>query len=210
VTRRLLLGTRNAGKVAELRALLKGLDVELQSVSDLEDPPPDPPEDAPTYGENAIFKALAYARATGLQTIADDSGLEVDALDGGPGVFTRRYAGPGATDDDNNAKLLAELGDLPAARRGARYVCVLALALPGDAGPRGGLRIIAKRGTCRGRIATGAKGDGGFGYDPIFEPWSEPPGGQTLGEWSAEAKNAISHRSRAAARMTSVLRGLGF
>jgi XTP/dITP diphosphohydrolase len=86
-------------------------------------------------------------------------------------------------------------------------VCVLALALPGDAGPRGGLRVITRRGTCRGRIATAPKGDGGFGYDPIFEPWSEPPGGQTLGEWSAGAKNAISHRSRAARRMAPCFAG---
>ena len=86
---------------------------------------------------------------------------------------------------------------------------MLALALPGEAGPRGGLRILIRRGTCRGRIAAAPRGDGGFGYDPIFEPASEPPGGQTLGEWSAEAKNAISHRS-GAARMSPVLRSLGF
>ncbi len=134
----------------------------------------------------------------------------MDALGGGPGVRTRRYSGPDATDASNNELLLRELGSLPAERRGARYVCVLALALPGQAGPRGGLEILVRRGTCRGRIATQLRGDGGFGYDPLFEPWSEPPGGQTLGQWSAEAKNAISHRSRAAARMAPVLRSLGF
>ncbi len=89
-------------------------------------------------------------------------------------------------------------------------MCVLALALPDEAGPRDGLGAIVRRGTCRGRIATGPKGDGGFGYDPIFEPEQEPPGGRTLGEWSSAEKNAISHRSRAARRMAPVLRGLGF
>jgi XTP/dITP diphosphohydrolase len=132
----------------------------------------------------------------------------VEALNGGPGVFTRRYAGPDATDADNNAKLLRELARLPADRRGARYVCVLAVALPAATGPRGGFRILTRRGTCRGRIATGLRGDGGFGYDPLFEPAQEPPGGRTLGQWSAAEKHAISHRSRAAARMSPMLRSL--
>ena len=141
---------------------------------------------------------------SGLPTLADDSGLEVDALGGGPGVFTRRYSGPEATDASNNAKLLRELAGLPPDRRGARYVCVLALALPGDTGARGGLRILTRRGTCRGRIATGLRGDGGFGYDPLFEPPGEPPDGRTLGQWSAAEKHAVSHRSRAARRMVAV------
>ena len=89
-------------------------------------------------------------------------------------------------------------------------MCVLALALPADSGPNGGLEPRVRRGTCRGRIATAPRGDGGFGYDPIFEPESEPPGGRTLGQWSADAKNAISHRSRAARRMAPVLRSMGF
>jgi XTP/dITP diphosphohydrolase len=169
----------------------------------------EPEETGATFETNAAIKARYYAARAGLPTLADDSGLEVDALGGGPGVFTRRYSGPDATDESNNAKLLRELAGLPAERRGARYVCVLALALPGEAGPRGGLRLVYRRGTCRGRIATAAKGDGGFGYDPIFEPWSEPPGGHTLGQWSAAQKHAISHRSRAAARMRPTLRDLG-
>jgi XTP/dITP diphosphohydrolase len=88
-------------------------------------------------------------------------------------------------------------------------VCVLAIALPGEAGPRGGLRILTRRGTCAGRIATGLRGEAGFGYDPLFEPAAEEPGGRTLGQWSAAEKNAISHRSKAARRMSPVLRGLG-
>jgi len=206
----LLVATRSQHKLRELRELLDlGDDVELIGPDDLGiDGEPD--ETGETFETNARIKARFYAARSGLPTLADDSGLEVDALDGGPGVRTRRYAGPDATDADNNAMLLRELTGLPAERRGARYVCVLALALPGEAGPRGGLRIIARRGTCRGRIATGLRGDGGFGYDPLFEPAQEPPGGRTLGQWSAAEKHAISHRARAAARMAPVLRSLGY
>jgi XTP/dITP diphosphohydrolase len=145
-----------------------------------------------------------------LPALADDSGLEVEALGGAPGVRTRRYAGPNATDADNNAKLLGALEDLPPEQRGARYVCVLALALPADAGLRGGLPVTFTRGTCHGRIATSARGTGGFGYDPIFEPASERPGGATLGLWTPAQKHAISHRARAARRMTPHLERLGF
>jgi XTP/dITP diphosphohydrolase len=208
--RRLLVATRSAHKLRELRELLGvGPGVELVSPDDagIEG---EPDETGLTFETNARIKARYYASRSGLPTLADDSGLEVDALDGAPGVFTRRYAGPDATDADNNAKLLRALEDVGPGRRGARYVCVLALAMPGEAGPGGGLHILTRRGTCRGRIAPAPRGIGGFGYDPIFEPAPEPPGGQTLGEWSAEAKNAISHRSRAAARMSPVLRELGF
>jgi XTP/dITP diphosphohydrolase len=207
--RRLLVATRSRHKLRELHDLL-GVpdDVELVSPDDL-GIAGEPEETGETFETNARIKARFYAARSGLPTLADDSGLEVDALDGGPGVRTRRYAGPDATDQANNAKLLHELAGLPPERRGARYVCVLALALPAEAGPRGGLRTVTRRGTCRGRIATAPGGDGGFGYDPIFEPSSEPPGGQTLGQWSAEAKNAISHRSRAARGMAPLLRSLG-
>jgi XTP/dITP diphosphohydrolase len=206
--RRLLVATRSPHKLRELAELLDlPPGVELLSPDDVGiDGEPD--ETGLTFETNARIKARYYAARSGLPTLADDSGLEVDALNGGPGVFTRRYAGPDATDADNNAKLLRELSGLPADRRGARYVCVLALALPGEAGPRGGLRILARRGTCRGRIATGLRGTGGFGYDPLFEPVQEPPGGRTLGQWSAAEKHAISHRSRAATRMAPVLRAL--
>ena len=208
--RRLLVATRSRHKLRELRDLLSLADgVELLSPDDL-GIPDEPEETGETFETNARIKARFYAARTGLPTLADDSGLEVDALGGGPGVRTRRYSGPDATDASNNELLLRELTGLPPERRGARYVCVLALALPGAAGPRGGLEVLVRRGTCRGRIATELRGDGGFGYDPLFEPWSEPPGGQTLGQWSAEAKNAISHRSRAAKRMVPVLRSLGF
>ncbi|HEY5628206.1 MAG TPA: non-canonical purine NTP pyrophosphatase, partial [Candidatus Limnocylindrales bacterium] len=164
----------------------------------------EPVEDGATFAANARIKARFAARATGLPALADDSGIEVDALGGGPGVHTRRYAGPTATDADNNAKLLRELGDLPAARRGARYVCVLVLAVPEPDAP-GGLRLVARRGSSRGRIATEPRGSGGFGYDPIFEPAGERPGGRTFGQYAAPEKHAISHRARAARRMAPIL-----
>jgi len=168
----------------------------------------EPVEDGLTFETNARIKARFAARATGLPALADDSGIEVEALGGLPGVRTRRYAGPNATDDENNAKLLRELADVRVARRGARYVCVLALALPDPAGPAG-LDIRTRRGTTRGRIAFEPRGSGGFGYDPLFEPARERPGGRTFGEYSAPAKDAISHRGRAARRMARALRDLG-
>ena len=206
---RLLVATRSTHKLRELRELLSLDRGELVSLEEL-GIPGDPVEDGETFEANAALKARFGARASGLPTLADDSGIEVDALGGGPGVRTRRYAGEDATDQQNNAKLLAALEGLPAGERGARYVCVLALALPSSAGPRGGLPLTLARGTCRGRIATAPKGSGGFGYDPIFEPASEPPGGRTLGLWSAAEKHAISHRAGAARRMTPTLRDLGF
>ena len=207
--RRLVVATRSAHKLAELRQLLDVPGVELVSLDDL-GVEGDVDETGATFEANAALKARHAARATGLPALADDSGLEVDALGGGPGVRTRRYAGEQATDAQNNAKLLAALDGLPPDRRGARYVCVLALARPSDAGPRGGIPVTLVRGTCRGRIAAAARGSGGFGYDPIFEPRSEAPGGRTLGEWSAEEKNAISHRGAAARRMSPILRRQGF
>jgi XTP/dITP diphosphohydrolase len=205
---RLLIATRSSHKLRELRELLSLERAELVSLEEL-GIPGEPVEDGSTFEANAAIKARFGARASGLLTLADDSGLEVDALGGGPGVRTRRYAGEDATDADNNAKLLRELAGLPPERRGARYVCVLALARPGDAGPRGGLPLVYARGTVRGRIATVPTGTGGFGYDPIFEPATEPPGGRTLGLWTAAQKNAISHRARAARRMAPRLAALG-
>jgi XTP/dITP diphosphohydrolase len=206
---RLLVATRSTHKLAELRQLLALPRAELVTLDDV-GIDEDVEETGSTFEANARLKARFAARASGLPSLADDSGIEVDALGGRPGVRTRRYAGEDATDAQNNAKLLGELDGLPPERRGARYVCVLALALPGRAGPRGGQPVISVRGTCRGRIAATGKGNGGFGYDPIFEPASEPPGGRTLGEWSQDEKNRISHRGAAARRMTPILRELGF
>lgn len=209
VSPRILVATRSTHKLRELRQLLHPRVAALVSLDDI-GIDHEVEEHGQTFAANASLKARAYARASGLPTLADDSGIEVDALGGGPGVRTRRYAGDDATDEENNAKLLGALAGLPPERRGARYVCVLALALPDRVGPRGGLSLILRRGTCRGRIATEPRGSGGFGYDPIFEPASEPPGGRTLGRWSPAEKNAISHRARAARRMAPVLHDLGF
>lgn len=206
---RLVIATRSPHKLAELRDLLALDRADFLTLDDL-GVEGDVEETGTTFETNARIKARHGAVATGLPTLADDSGLEVEALGRAPGVRTRRYAGPNATDADNNTKLLRELDGIPPERRGARYVCVLALALPDARGPRGGFRVRTVRGTCRGRIATAPHGTGGFGYDPIFEPESEPPGGRTLGLWTPAEKNRISHRGAAARRMSPILRELGF
>jgi XTP/dITP diphosphohydrolase len=200
--RRLLIATRSEHKLRELRELLSLEHAKLVSLEGV-GVEGDPIEDGQTFRTNAAIKARFGLRATGLPTLADDSGIEVDALGGGPGVRTRRYAGEQATDAENNAKLLAALDGLPPHRRGARYVCVLALAMPGAP-------LAFAQGTCRGRIAAAPRGAGGFGYDPIFEPASEPVGGRTFGVWTPEEKNRISHRARAARRMAPRLAELGF
>jgi len=203
---RLVVATHSGHKVRELRALLHLSDVELVSLDDL-GIEGEPVEDGATYRTNARIKARHAARLTGLPALADDSGIEVGVLGGAPGVRTRRFAGPDATDDDNNRKLLAELAGVPPERRGARYVCALTLAIP-DPGSPGGLRLVDRRGVCRGRIAVVPRGTGGFGYDPIFEPEPEPPGGRTFGLYAADEKAAISHRGRAARRMAPVIERL--
>jgi XTP/dITP diphosphohydrolase len=209
---RVVVATRSAHKLRELRQLLEPAGAELIGLDEAGVPPGDEPvEYGTTFEANARIKARYYARLSGLPTLADDSGIEVEALGGAPGVHTRRYAGPDATDADNNSRLLTALAGLLPDRRAARYVCVLVLAdgRPVARGARGGIPILAEtRGTCRGRIATEPRGGGGFGYDPIFEPASEPPGGRTLGLWSAADKNRISHRSRAARRMRPRLAAL--
>ena len=195
MTHKLLLGTRNAGKVAELRAILNGLDLELQAVDELVDPPPDPPEDAPTYTENAIFKARSYARATGIPTIADDSGLEVDALGGAPGVHSRRYFGEDVAPADRNRMLLALLDGVT--ERTARFVAVIALAQPDG-------RVETFDGEVRGEIATAPRGEDGFGYDPVFVIAAD---GRTMAEVPRDEKNAISHRGVAGAKLRAALGG---
>ncbi len=207
----LLVATGSAHKLRELRELLHLRNARLVSLADVPAAAVgEPVEDGETFAANAAMKARFYARLSGLPTLADDSGIEVDALDGGPGVRTRRYAGENATDEQNNVKLLGALDGLPPERRGARYVCALAFADPAATGPRGGIPVVQTRGTLAGRIATGPRGAGGFGYDPIFEPEPEEPGGRTLGQWSAAEKNAVSHRSRAARRMARILAARGY
>jgi XTP/dITP diphosphohydrolase len=209
--RTLVIATRSPHKLSELRTLLHLQDTRVVSLDDV-GVPEEAPEDGDTFDANATFKAHFYAERTGLPTLADDSGLEVDALGGGPGVRTRRYAGERATDEENNAKLLEELRGLPPERRGARYRCVLALVDPHRPGGanRSGPHAVVRRGTFEGRIATEPRGSGGFGYDPIFEPAWEPPGGRTVGQYAPEEKNRVSHRAAAARAMRRVLRARGY
>lgn len=185
--RRLVLASANAGKQREFAALLapRGIEVLLQGalgVTSVE-------ETGTTFTANALLKARHAARATGLAALADDSGLEVDALGGRPGVYSARYAGAQASDADNNALLLRELAGMPEARRTARYRCVLALVRSADdADP------LLVEGCWEGRIASTPVGEGGFGYDPLFVPQGMSV---TAAQMSAADKNRVSHRGQA-------------
>jgi XTP/dITP diphosphohydrolase len=190
---RLVLATTNAGKVRELRDLVAEWGpIEVRSLADV--PPLEMPEETgETYEANAILKARAVCEATGLPALADDSGIEVDALGGAPGVLSARYAD---SEESRNARLLAELRDVPEARRTARYRAAAALALPDG-------RIVVAEGSCEGRIALAPRGRGGFGYDPIFFSVEL---GRTVGEASAVEKARISHRARAMRALGAKLR----
>jgi XTP/dITP diphosphohydrolase len=202
--RRLLIATGSVHKLAELRELLDLPRTEIVALADV-DLVDDATEDGQTFEQNAMAKALYYSRLSGLPTLADDSGLEVDALDGRPGVHTRRFASEHATDAQNNAHLLKVLEGLVPDERTARYRCVLVLVEPtSDTAP------LVSEGTFEGRIALEPRGDGGFGYDPIFEPATESVGGRTVGQLSAAEKNAISHRAQAARAMRRLLRERGY
>jgi len=194
---RLLVATRNRGKVVELQRLLADLPgVELVGLDAFEDVP-DVVEDADGFEGNAVKKACEYAKATGLPTLADDSGLVVDALDGAPGIHSARYAGTHGDDAANNAKVLRELEGIPHDERTGRFVCALAFA---DA--RGEL-VRVEHGAIEGHILTEERGDGGFGYDPMFLPVGET---RTTAEMPADEKNAISHRAVASKKMCDFLR----
>jgi len=186
---RLVFATRNPGKLVELHQLLAGLDLDILSARDLD--LPEVVEDAETFAGNASKKALEVSRATGLPALADDSGLEVDALGGAPGVISARYAGPEHDDRANNDKLLRELVAVPPERRTARFRSVVALA--DAAGPLGDHVLVAD-GTCEGVILDAPRGTGGFGYDPLF---FAPELGCTFAEAGVGPKNDLSHRARA-------------
>lgn len=187
---RVVLASGNAGKLREFAAMLADAGIELVPQSDFAVTPP--PETAVTFIENALAKARHAARETGLAAIADDSGLEVDALGGAPGVHSARFAGAHGDDRENNARLLGELDGVPPDRRTARYRAVL-IHLRGANDPA----PIVAEGTWEGRIATAPRGDGGFGYDPLFEL----PDGRTAAELPAEEKNLLSHRGKALAEL---------
>ena len=192
VPRRFVLSTRNAHKVRELQALLPGYElVALPERVEL------PPEDAPDFIGNALGKARAASQALGVAAIADDSGLEAEALGGAPGVRSARYAGETASDADNLRKLIAEVPP----GSGLAYVCAIAVVLPD-----GTEHTVEER--CTGVMAAAPRGDGGFGYDPVFVA-DDDPDGRTMAELSDEQKSAISHRGRAVLALREVLADLG-
>jgi XTP/dITP diphosphohydrolase len=190
---RLLLATRNPGKLRELRAILDGVPVELVGLREVGlGTPPEVEETGATFLDNARLKARAYAAWSGLAAVADDSGLEVDALGGAPGVRSARYAGEGASDQANLEKLLEELEGVPPARRRARFRCAAVLTDPPGLVPE--WREWHAEATWEGRIIEAPRGSGGFGYDPVFLPdgWD-----RTSAEVDAATKDAASHRGRA-------------
>jgi XTP/dITP diphosphohydrolase len=189
--RRLVFATRNRGKLTELRQLLADLAGSVEVVSALDLDLPDVVEDGDTFQANASKKAREVSLATGLPALADDSGLEVDALGGAPGVHSARYAGEPHDDARNNARLLAALAGVPEGRRTARFRSTLALA--DTAGPLGD-RIVTADGVCEGVILEAPRGTGGFGYDPLF---FSPELGVTFAEAGVGPKNDLSHRARA-------------
>lgn len=196
--RELLIATNNAGKIRELSGLLSNLPLHLRRLSEFPGIE-EVEETGETFTANAELKARLYSRQTNLWTLADDSGLEVDALGGAPGVLSARYGGAHATDAERNARLLAELSHLDEAARTARFTCAIAIYEPGAET----LQTFA--GTCEGRISQHPRGDGGFGYDSLFIPTGYT---QTFGELPDELKQEISHRARALAAVRAYLNSL--
>src|SRR5690349_2906774 len=192
--RELVLATRNRHKGAELAQLLADLPIRIHTMDEFPDVP-DVVEDGDTCEANALKKARAVSDATGLMAVADDTGLEVDALDGRPGVYAARYAGPQATYEDNCRKLLGEMAGVPLDRRTARFVTVAAVALPSQT-------VEVMTGRLEGLISERPTGARGFGYDPVFYV---PELGRTLAELSSEEKNCISHRAKAFAQVRDLL-----
>ena len=191
----IVLATGNQGKIRELNELLAGLDYRVRSQAEFG--VEEVPETGTTFVENAIIKARNAAQNTGLPAIADDSGLEVDALNGAPGIYSARFAGENASDADNTAKLLADLADTPEEQRGARFQCVLVYMRHAD-----DPTPIICQGTWEGRISHQPQGDNGFGYDPVF--WV-PQHQCTAAQLSAATKNRLSHRGQALAKLAALL-----
>jgi XTP/dITP diphosphohydrolase len=192
---RLLLASQNPGKLREFREILAPAGIDLLDPGDSR--LPEVAETGSTHDENALLKARAAAEAFGLAALADDSGLAVDALHGEPGVRSSRYFGPGLSDAQKVQRLLALLQDVPESARGARFVCVAAVAFPDG-------NYLLRRGECEGRILRAPRGTGGFGYDPVF--WVEEFR-CSFAELAAEQKSEISHRGRALRKMLDALRG---
>jgi XTP/dITP diphosphohydrolase len=196
----LLVATTNAGKFAEVQAFLKDLPLRIVPLRSLTGAPV-VVEDGRSFEENALKKAQTLSQFSGLPTLADDSGLEVDALNGAPGIYSARYAGEQGDDDLNNEKLLRELKNVPARKRGARFVCALALCVPGA----DGTEVWQTLQSCEGRIAFVPSGCRGFGYDPLF---FYRPFGKTFGEIERDLKATVSHRGKALRKLSEHLSGM--
>ena len=190
----MVVATGNRHKVEEIRAMLADLPITIRSLAEFPGAP-DVVEDGATYRENALKKAWSAAKFTGKPALADDTGLEVDALGGQPGLYAARFAGESCTFQDNIRKLLRLMEGVPLDRRGARFVCVIALV-----DPNGREQVV--EGELRGRITESQSGGGGFGYDPVFYV---PEAGKTLAELTADEKNRVSHRRRALDRARTII-----
>jgi len=191
---KLLIGTGNIGKLREIKSILGDVAYELMCLADFADLKT-PDEDGATYTDNAVLKARSYASQSGLLTLADDSGLEVEALNWGPGVFSARYAGDQASDADRRSLLLSGFSKTGSQKRTARFVCVVAIATPTEV-------INVSEGVCEGKIIDASRGRGGFGYDPLFVPEGYD---LTFAELPDGLKNQISHRGRALSKAREFL-----
>jgi len=192
--KKIVMASGNAGKIAEIARLLDGLAIDIISQSELG--VSDADETGETFAENSLIKAKHACNATGLAAIADDSGLVVDALDGGPGVYSARYAGPSATDEENVDKLLRELADVSDDARGAAFHCVATFVMPGQS------RALVSEGVWRGTLLKARRGERGFGYDPIF---FDPASGLSAAQLTSQQKNARSHRGQALRELVTQL-----
>ena len=196
----LLVATTNQRKFAEVKDFLAKLPLNIFSLASLSTWPK-VVEDGATFEENALKKARTLAEYSGYLTLADDSGLEVDALNGAPGIYSARYSGEEGNDEKNNAKLLHELRHVPEKKRTGRFVCALALCAPKSYG----MKELTVRASCEGRIAFRPTGGSGFGYDPLF---FYPPFGKTFGEIDRETKATVSHRGKALEKLAEMLPSL--
>lgn len=192
---RVVIASKNKHKLEEIKEILKDFPLSIKSMDEVGLEKLEIVEDGETFEENSMKKAVEVMKETGAIAIADDSGLEVEAIDNKPGVYSARFSGEGATDHKNNEKLIDMLKNVPIEKRGARFVSVISVAFPDG-------RKISVRGECRGCIAFEAKGDNGFGYDPFF---IVPKYNKTFGELGAEVKNKISHRAKALEKLKEKL-----
>jgi XTP/dITP diphosphohydrolase len=193
----IVVATRNRKKLREISRILEGLDVELLTMDDFPDCP-EVEETESTFEGNAVKKAITVSSCTGRSALADDSGLEVDALEGAPGIYSARYAGEGATDKDNVEKLISEMDAVSEEKRSARFVCVIALAWPNG-------QVETFSGQVEGRIGMSPSGSSGFGYDPLFYPEGRR---RTFAQMPPADKDAMSHRGRALMRLRDYLKTL--